>query len=265
MSSGTKQTSTTKSSGGSSTTNTTTTNPYQEKYYNQLLGQAHNLYKQGLPEYYQGATVAGMTPDQLQSMQMTRDYVTGGMNPNMNATNAAFQQMLSGRVDTGPGSPYGDMMGVFQRQAMDSANDMMGQLRQNQVMSGQYGGSSRGDLMNNRVIEEANQQVTDAGAQMYANAYNTAQQQQANALGQYGSIMNMPMEMYKNLYNRVGLPQQQLNQAIMNDAKARYDYAAMAPWQNLAQFANFISGNMGGSTTASSNSSYGGTSTTTVS
>jgi hypothetical protein len=97
---------------------------------------------------------------------------------------------------------------------------------------------------------------------MFNNAYNMAQQTQAQALGQYGNIMNMPINMSKALYNNVGLPQQQLNQAIMNDAKQRYDYNAMRPWQGLAQYANFIGGNMGG--TVQQNSEQGGSSTSTT-
>jgi len=128
-------------------------------------------------------------------------------------------------------------------------------------MSGQQGGSSRGDLLNNRVIEEANRQVTDASAAMYNNAYNQAQQTQATALGQYGSIMNMPLEMSKQLYNRVGLPQQQYNQAIMDDARQRFEFGQTAPWQHLAQYANLISGNFGGTNTSSSESGHHSTTT----
>jgi len=148
---------------------------------------------------------------------------------------------------------------------MDGAQDMMGQLRTSQVMSGQQGGSSRGDLLNNRVIEDANQQVANAGAQMYNNAYNQAQQTQANALGQYGSIMNMPLQMSQALYNQSGLPKQQYNQAIMDDARQRHDFAQQAGWNHLAQYGNMITGNFGGTNTGNSttsSSSHGSTTTT---
>jgi len=250
-----KQTTQTTSGGGSSTSTTTST-PMQQQYYEQLLGQANNLYGQGPMNMYGGNTIANLTPAQLESMNLTSNWVTGGAQDQMNQTLGNFNQMMSGRVNTGAGSPYGDMMNVYKGQAMDSANDMMSQLRAQQVMSGQQGGSSRGDILNNRVIEEANRQVTDAGAQMYNNAYNTAQQTQAAALGQYGSIMNMPLEMSKHMYNRVGLPQQQYNQAMMDDARQRYEFAQMAPWQHLTQYANLISGNFGGTNTASSESSH---------
>lgn len=262
MGSSSKQTTQTTEGGGSSTSVTTST-PMQQEYYQQLLGQAQNLYEQGPMQFYGGQTVANLTPAQLESMNLTSNWVTGGAQDQMNQTLANYNQMMSGRVNTGEGSPYGDMINAYQNQVMDSARDVMSGLRSNQVMMGQPGGSSRGDLLNNRVIEEANQQVTDATAAMYNNAYNQAQQTQLGALGQYGSIMNMPLEMSKQLYNRVGLPQQQYNQAIMDDARQRFEFGQTAPWQHLAQYANLISGNFGGTNTSSSES--GSRSVTTLS
>ena len=183
----------------------------------------------------------------------------------MQQQNQNYMDMMSGRVNTGEGSPYGDMINVFENQAMDSANSLMGQLRSNQVGSGQAGGSSRGDLMNNEVINQANRQVTDATAQMYNNAYNQAQDTRNHALTQYGSIMNMPLEMSKQLYNRVGIPLQQRDQAMMNDAQQRWNWHQQQPWQNLTQFANLISGNFGGTNSSSSNSSHHNTTTTNLS
>ena len=255
MGSSSQQTTQTTSGGGSSTSTSTST-PYQQQYYEQLLGQANNLYENGPMNMYGGQTVANMTPAQLESMNLTSNWITGGAQNMMNNMQGWYGDMMSGRVNTGPGSPYGDMMNTYKNQAMDSANDMMQQVRSNQVMMGQPGGSSRGDLLNNQVINEANRQVTDAGAQMYGNAYNQAQQTRNNALSNYGSIMNMPLEMSKQLYNRVGVPQQQYNQAMMDDARQRYEFAQTAPWQHLAQYANMISGNFGGTNTSSSESGH---------
>jgi len=161
--------------------------------------------------------------------------------------------MMSGRVDTGAGTPYGDMADAYRRQAVSQAQDAMAELRTGQVAY-QPGGSSRAELLNERVMEDTNQGISDNLASMYGNAYDQAQQKQVQALGQYGSIMNMPLEMSKQLYNRVGLPQQTLNQALMDDQKKRYDYNAMMPYNNLAQFQSFISGNYGGQNMGTSTS-----------
>ena len=257
MSSSSQETTTT-SSGGSSSTTTST--PYQQEHYDKLLGEAERLYDQGAPDYYGGATVAGFNPAQMESMNQTANWTTGGAQDMMANQNQQYQQMMSGQVNTGAGSPYGDMAAAYTQQATDSANQMMGDVRGNQVMSGQTGGSSRGDMMNNQVITDTNQQLSNNLAGMYGDAYTQAQQTQSHALGQYDSIMSQPLQQSQALYNQVGLPQQQLNQAQMNDAKGRHDYYANAPAQNLAQYGNFISGNFGGTNT--SNSSQSGSQTT---
>lgn len=252
----------TESSSGGSSSSVATQTPYQQKYYDQLLGQANNLYQKGLPEYYKGPTVANFTPAQMESMGMTQDYITGDAQNMMQGVNQNFQQMMSGKVRTGAGTPYGDMVNEYTRQATDAGNLAMQGLRSQGSSVGQYGVGSREDMLNNEVKRQVAQDISGNTENMYNNAYNMAQQTQAQALGQYGNIMNMPIEMSKSLYNNVGLPQQQLNQAIMNDAKQRYDYNAMRPWQNLAQYANFIGGNMGG--TATQTSEQGGSSTSTT-
>ena len=249
----------TTSSSSSSNTSTNTNTPFQQPFYANALGQAQNLYEQGLPQYYQGQTVAGFTPAQMESMNRSSNYMTGGQYDQMqNNTFNALTQGLSGNLDT---RGFDQMSQMYQNNAMDSANDMMGQLRSSQVMMGQPGGSSRGDLLNNQVIQDANKQYSNNMAGLYNNAYQTAQNNRMQSMGMANQLMTNPMEMNKTLYNQVGLPQQQLNQATMNDAKARYDYAAMAPWQNLNQYMNMLQGNMGGMSMSSS--SGGGSSTTT--
>jgi hypothetical protein len=186
-------------------------------------------------------------------MNRSSNYMTGGQYDQMqNNTFDALGQGLSGNLDT---RGFNQMSDMYKNQAMDGANDIMGQLRGGQVMSGQQGGSSRGDLLNNQVIENASDQYSNNMANMTNQAYQTAQANRMQSLGMSNSLMANPMEMNKSLYNQVGLPQQQLNQATMNDAKQRYDYAAMSPWQNLTQYQNMIQGNMGGTNTTSSSSS----------
>jgi hypothetical protein len=115
-------------------------------------------------------------------------------------------------------------------------------------------------MLNNQVITDTNQQLSNNLAGMYNNAYNQAQNTQNNALGQYGSIMNMPLAMSQGYANQVGNQQQHLNQRIMNDAKGRYDFNSMNPYRNLEMYRNMISGNMGGA----QNSMSSGSSTTTA-
>ena len=260
----TNVTSTSEGSSSSKTKSKNKQTPYQQEYFKNLLGQAQNLYQNyGAPEHYGGATVAGMTPAQMESMNQASNWITGGAQDQMARQMGNYNQMMSGRVNTGEGSPYGDMAAAYTQQATDSAKQMMGNVRGGQVMSGQSGGSSRGDMLNNQVITDTNQQLTNNLSNMYGNAYNQAQQTQMGALGQYGTMMNMPLNMSNALYNQVGLPQQQLNQNIMNDAKSRYDFNSMRPYRALEMYRNMIQGNMGGTQTGKSSTSGSSSSTST--
>ena len=229
-------------------------NPYEQgRRFDYLIDRAKYLAQSQVPQHYGAGRemsdlVAPMTADQLAAMGMTRDFVTSGMSPIRGAAESGFARMMSGRVDTGPGSPYGDMMDVYRRQAIDQAQQAMGDLRSSQTMY-QQGGSSPGDLLNQQVIENVGQNIADVGAGMYMNAYNTAQQQQANALGQYGAMVSTPMDAMRDYYNRVGVPLQQQAQAERDMSREIFDYQQMAPWEALRMYQGLISGNMGGMST----------------
>ena len=154
MGSSTQKTQTVTSEGGGSST--TTSSPLQQPYYEQLIGQANNLYKQGLPNYYGGATVAGMTPAQMESMNQSANWATQGAQDMMGNVNQNFGQMMSGQVQMGAGTPWQGLADSYTQMAGEEANKLMSQVRSSQVMSGQPGGSSRGDLLNNQVLEAAN-------------------------------------------------------------------------------------------------------------
>ena len=90
------KTTTQKTDGGSESTSTTT--PFQQPFYAQMLGQAQNLYESGLPNYYGGPTVAGYTPAQMESMNLTSNYITDPAQQRMYDTGQQFDSMLSGQV-----------------------------------------------------------------------------------------------------------------------------------------------------------------------
>jgi len=228
--------------------------PYEQaRRFNYLIDRAKYLATNYPPKHYgvgreMSELIAPMNADQLAAMGMTRDFATSGMAPIRSAAESGFSSMMSGRVDTGPGSPYGEMMDVYRRQAMDQAQQAMSELRSSQV-SYQPGGSSRGDLLNQQVLENVGQSIADVGAGMYMNAYNTAQQQQANALSQYANMLSTPMNVMRDYYNRVGVPLQQQAQAERDMSREIFDYQQMAPWEALRMYQALTSGNMGGMST----------------
>jgi len=185
-----------------------------------------------------------------------------------------YADLLAGRVDTGAGSPYAAMTNALQQGVTSNLQqNILPGIRSQQVQY-QPGGSSRANLVQNQAIAKAVQSgLTKPLADMYSGAYQTAQgmrmpaaqmgigQQQYGmgyglqgmgaqqaSMGQYPSIMDAPFSLY-NRMGQVGAQRRGMNQEMINQDMARYNYDANAPQQALANYMNTISGDYGGTTT----------------
>jgi len=276
-------------SGGSQTSTSATsfsseTGPWSPQVPYILGGfqKAKELYEQGPPDYYPGETLAGFDPAQTFAQEAIIDYARGPRAAGMQAgaegalmrglagqTPFAREQMadlLAGNVRTGEGTPYqamasaltGDVLGKLQA-------DVLPGIRQQQVMY-QPGGSSRAALQQNKAVADAVKAgLTTPLAQMYSDAYQTAQgmrlpaaqqalDQQVKAMGMYPSIMGAPLSMYGAIAD-VGAQRRAMTQEAMNRDQARYAYEAAAPMNALQNYMSMITGNYG-------STSSGGSSTT---
>jgi len=232
--------------GGTSVT-TSQTGPWKEQqgYLTGGFEQAKNLYNQGVPDYYPGETIAGFDPAQSAAQQATLGYAMGPRAAGQqSAAEASLIQGLSGQVDPSAYNPLASSL--TDTVTSNLQKNILPGLRQNQVRF-QPGGSSRGDLVNNRAISSAvTSGLTKPLADMYTNAYNQAQNRAMQSGSLYPSIMGAPLSMY-NAMGQVGDRRQALTQAQMDADMARYAYQAEAPYNALNQYMNTISGNYGSS------------------
>lgn len=283
--------------------------------------KAKELYEQGPPDYYPGETLAGFDPAQTFAQEAIIDYVRGPRAAGMQAgaegalmrglagetgiptsvrnrlisgqvgeynpfSSSQYSDLLAGNVRTGEGTPYqtmasaltGDVLGKLQA-------DVLPGIRQQQVMY-QPGGSSRAALQQNKAVADAVKAgLTTPLAQMYSDAYQTAQgmrlpasslyadayqqaqgrilpaaqqslDQQIKAMGMYPSIMGAPLSMYGAIAD-VGAQRRAMTQEAMNRDMARYAYESGAPMNALQNYMSMITGNYG-------STSSGGSSTTSV-
>jgi len=260
--------------GGQPQVVTTNTAPWkgQQKYLLKGFDMAERMFND-VPDYYPGETVAGFDPLQTMAQEGAANYITGqragrqqqyaeqallrGLSGQTGFTPQQTADLLAGNVRTGAGTPYQAMADAL---SGDVVNRLQGSIlpgiRQQQVMY-QPGGSSRAALEQDKAVTSAVKQgLTTPLAQMYSNAYQTAQgmrlpaaqqaiNQQANAMGMYPSIMSAPLSMYGALGD-IGAQRRALTQATMDADMARYQYQATAPQQALANYMNMIQGNYGG-------------------
>jgi hypothetical protein len=215
----------------------------------------------------------------------TLGYIT---NNNMYDPAAANNQMaygdntnpyLKGNVD----SALRDLSNKFQTQTLPG-------LRHQAIGDGSYG-SSRNEMTEGQAGGDLAKQMYDTATGMYSNAFNTQEQNRLNALGisanQQGTQANFNNGLFQtgvgqtfdgrsiglNNYNnavmaplqllqaqgQVGLQQQNQNQANINDATNRWNFAQNAPWNQVQQFKNMVDPNttLGGSGSGQSYSAQG--------
>ena len=265
------------------------------------MARAESLYQAGPAPYFPGKTLADFDPAQqaaqaatmgyalgprpaaqqaLAERQMGRTYDWAEKMPEMaaqglGAVGPDLQSMMGGAVDTGAGTPYGDMANAYKQQVISQLTDpttgALPQIRSGLVNYGQAGGSTRGDILQKAAIEKAaTEGLAMPLSQMYGQAYQQAQagrlpaaqaiQQGYGGIGsaygqaaqtglagmqQYPGIMAAPLSMYQAMGD-VGAQRRALAQESINQAMTKYDYGANAPQVALQNFMAGISGEYGG-------------------
>ena len=236
-------------SGGGTTT--TKTEPWEEQkpYLEAGFGRAQDLYNLNPmgPSYYQGPTLAGFDPAQQAQQRMTMNYAMGNRPQDMQrGAEASLMQGLSGRIDPNAYDPMVAALG--QKVQGQLQGNILPGIRESLVRY-QPGGSSRGDLVQNKAIANAvTSGMTMPMAEMYTNAYNQAQNRAVQSGQMYPSIMSAPLGMAEAV-GEVGAARRGMTQEGINRAMARDQYSKNAPQMALANYMNMIGGNYGGTTT----------------
>jgi len=285
--------------------------PEQIPYLTSGFEKAKGLYNQGAPGYYPNETLAGFDPAQTAAQQATLGYAMGPRAAGMQAgaegalmgtlaggqaaqrygasmarplsqgqysgltpySRGQYGDLLAGNVRTGAGTPYGAMENALTQGVIGNLQqNILPGLRQQQVMY-QPGGSSRAGLEQDRAVTKAVKSgLTKPLADMYSNAYQTAQgmrmpaaqmgigQQQygmgygmqgigaqQGSMQQYPSIMAAPLNMYGAI-GKVGADRRAMTQATIDRDMARYEYEANAPQNALRNYMAMVTGDYGSTT-----------------
>ena len=231
-------------SGGS----TTRTEPWAEQkpYLVSGFTEADRLAKQGAPAFYPGQTLAGFSPAQQMAQTGTMNYLTG---PRPAAQQAAAEKAMIGGLSGGVNmQTFAPMVNALSQGVQSNLQgNILPGIRESLVRY-QPGGSSRGDLVQNKAIANAvTSGMTKPLAEMYSQAYEGAQGRIPQFTQQYPSIMGAPLGMSEAM-GGVGAEQRALQQEQLNQQQRAYEYTANAPMQNLQQYMANISGDYGGTT-----------------
>lgn len=276
----------------------------QQPYIQKGFREASKWYDQGGPQFFPGQLTVDRNPLINQSEDAMMGYAGGSefgnmMDQSYNATTGnlgggyfgyddifndpnvggAYAQALSGDPN-----PYTADAAAAVRQ--DMSEDYWGtggtaqQIRGSQIGSGQHGGSTRGDLMNRRGLDELDENQRNATAQMYNQSYGDAQNRMLQGLGladqarrgmgaedlsRYATAMGFVPQQYGMEMTSLGVPGQvgtdrmAYDQQRNLDEQQRWNYNQNLPLSNLQNYMGLITGNYGQSgntTNESRNSAY---------
>lgn len=238
-------------------TNRTEIDPVTQAWRQQLINQGGALYNQGPAQYYPGNTVVPFSAPTQQGLGYLQNYAQQGV-PNMGMSNFATTRALSGF-----------------NPAMGNAAQMAGEdVAQNPYLRGLFdqGAGMVQDRINTQFAQAGRYGPTNAAhtgaltrglgdlySQIYAPAYESAQNRRLQATGLMGDIWSQGNQdaaraqaMMPSMYSLGMMPGQSMMdigsiyegqaQSYLDADRQRWDYNQNAPWANLERYAGIVNG-----------------------
>ena len=229
--------------GGTQTTNT---DPWSgiQPYLKDVYGEASGMYKNYTPQFFSGQTQAYFSPDQLTAQAGVRDFATKGAPQIMNPAIGAYQYGTGSSILDVANNPY--VSGMAQAAASDAMAALqpeMANIRGGAIQSGGYGGSRQG-IAEGQALAGAADAATRAAAEIYGNAYGQGLGAQTQTLGMTGNLLGAGFLPYEQL-GASGAEQQAREQALIEDAKAAFEFQQNLPYSKLQQYYGALSGTSG--------------------
>ena len=234
------------SKGGGGSTETTKSEPWEalQPYLKDIYSEAAGQYETYRPEFFPGQTQAGFSPDQLASQAGIRDFALQGAPQIMNPAISAYQYGTGSSILDVANNPYvSGMAQAAARDAMSNLQPELANIRSGSVLSGGYGGSRQG-IAEGTALAGAAQAATDAAANIYGQAYGQGLDAQGRTLGMTGDLLSAGFKPYAAL-SASGAEQQAGQQALINDAMAKWEFEQNLPYNALNQYMSTLSGTGG--------------------
>lgn len=229
----------------------------QQPYLTTGFQKAQDLLNQGGPQYFSGQTYAGPTDAQNAAINAQISLASQGNPLTYAATGATLDKLSPDFMNANPGNQLYQNLG--NGPALQGAINSAVQ----QATPGLLDSFTQGNRLNSPGAAYAVSQGVASAAAPYVLAgqqsaaqglsenYNTAGQQQNQALLFAPQTAQMPYQDISNLYN-AGATQQQQQQANINDQLARYNYQQTEPFNLLDWYNQQVSGTYGGTSTLTS-------------
>jgi len=208
---------------------------FQQPFVEQTLGEAQRLFQQGGPSAYPGQTVANFTQNQIEGQQSQADAARNLL--------PQYQQQLQGLFESFQ-QPSQDS-GVLNNAITAATNPLYRQLTESILPQlgteaagvGGFGGS-RQSLGQGQAVRGTQEAAGDVGSRLAFDFYNQGENRRLQSAGLIPAL-NQGAQLPGQVLQGIGDTQQGFDQALIDDAKARYGYQANLPYQNLSNFAQY--------------------------
>lgn len=221
------------------TTSTQAPSEFAQPFLQYGMSEALRQYQQGAPQFYQGQTYAGFTPQQEQAMRMQEQRALAGspLTQQAQTTLGSFLGSTGAQGEYIPPAQSGLLTGAINR-ALDPVQQRMESALAQRGRTGSAAGTRA-------MTETLGNVAADLAYRDYA-----TQRQQAMQAAQLAPSMAAQDYYDIGQLGQVGVQRQQMGQMGIDEAMQRYQYEQLSPQQQLQQYQNLIAGfPMGGTTT----------------
>lgn len=222
----------------------------QQKYLEEIFAEAEKNYKGPNPAYFPGQVTAALDPATKAAQDLMLSNATNAQTQADQAA-ATSKWMMTDAMDVSK-NPY--LQAAIQAainpmmQNFYGAGGQMQQLRGGAGDAGQYGGSRQG-IAEGIATRGLTQKIGDTSSQMSYQGYQSGLDAAKHALSLAPQTMKMQVAA-PTMMDAVGTQRQAYEQKLIDDQIAKWNWEQNLPAEKLAVYRNTITGNYGGTGTA---------------
>jgi len=238
------------SKGGGSTNTVQKADPWagQQPYLSRQYSEAQRLLETPR-QFYPDQLIAPMTDTQTQAEALARQTALGSQTDILNQLSQGLGFQLGG-TQTALADPFlAGSVEAATRPLLTGAQNLLQQARRGATGTGNLGGTRQG-VLEAQVINDFLTKSGDISSRMYSQAYQDAAKRQLAA----AQIVPTTLGAFQTpavTLSSLGAAEQARQQQIIDEARARFEFAQQEPRQRLQDYTQIVSGAIlpGGQTT----------------
>lgn len=203
-----------------------------------LYPDAAKAYQKPL-EYYPGQTYAGFTPEQQTGQHLALQYANQmpGMTQPMMAGN---KFLASGAVLDPASNPYLARAAEAAIRPVEQSltENVLPNITNQAVASGGLGGARQG-VAQAQALRDYTQTAGDITSKLYASNYGQGLNAMTRGLALAPQTLSLGLKP-SQIYSAVGGERQMMNQAGIDEAMSRWDFAQQEPWNRMNLYSNVL-------------------------